>query len=151
MCINRKRQTEAGLLVEEGDDRRAGLNLCLRRRRRIFFSFITIFLSVFFLIAQRLFSVLTLLFLAPALCHPSQLVMFLPQLAETLSLLLQTGLQLQDQDLRTKHRLVNSTRNHGKPKVLNRSLLFMSPIQKTVAWKQTGREQRIINDDFFKI
>lgn len=35
VCINRKRQTEAGLLVEEVDDRRADLNLCLWRRRLI--------------------------------------------------------------------------------------------------------------------
>lgn len=46
--------------------------------------------------------VFTFLFLAPALRGAGQLVVLLPQLAQTLPLLLQTGLQLQDQDLRTQ-------------------------------------------------
>lgn len=49
--------------------------------------------------SERLSFALTLLLLAPALCNPCQLIMLLPQLAEALPLLLQTSLQLQDQNL----------------------------------------------------
>lgn len=47
------------------------------------------------------FLIITFLFLAPALCYTGQLVMLLPQLAQTLPFLLQAGLQLQNQNLRT--------------------------------------------------
>lgn len=46
------------------------------------------------------FLIITFLFLAPALCYTGQLVMLLPQLTETLAFLLQTGLQLQNHDLK---------------------------------------------------
>lgn len=45
--------------------------------------------------------IFTFLFLAPALCYTSQLVMLLPQLPQTLPFLLQAGLQLQNQNLKT--------------------------------------------------
>lgn len=83
------------------ESRQTGATVGLKRRLEDTKEILS-FLDVLFLRLRWLLNTLTL-FLAPALCHPRQLVMLLPQLAQTLPLLLQTRLQLQDQHLRDTH------------------------------------------------
>ncbi len=145
MCINRKRQTDAGLLVEDGDDE-DGRSQPVPAEKKHHFSCFSLFLR--YIYARWSFSILTLFLLAPALRYPSQLVMFLPQLAETLTFPLQTSLQLQDQNLRT-HRHTYTCHSPVAfyfPSDTMQNLkslkdLYFYESQKIAAWKQTGREQ----------
>lgn len=69
---------------------------------------------------------LTIHFFAPTLCYPSQFIVLLPQLAEPLSLLLQTSLKLQNQDLR-ENRNISITISTMKSKDTNKENILNDP------------------------
>lgn len=115
------RRVGASVLRDEGRAHWLDSNAACKHQREL-----VIYGVIFLQSLCSLFHALTL-FLAPALCHPCQLIMLLPQLAEALSLLLQPCLQLQDEHL-THTSASQSNVSYGRRNEPNQIHSFKSDI-----------------------